>query len=296
MEDRRRFVALGDSFTEGVGDPHQRLPNGVRGWADRVADRLAKAEPGWEYANLAIRSKRLGQIVDEQLAPALALRPTLITLYAGGNDILDLGTDMADLIARYEALVDALATTGASLVLFTGFDIPGLPAPRMFVRRNRLYNSAVRRIARERGGILVDYWRMQEFGSPVLWASDRMHLSTRGHRVLAGRVLDTLGVPHSISTGPWEAPEPLSLRERLRDQQRWAADWVLPLVGRKLRRVTLGDHLSPRWPEPVLVPPQGGLRRLVRTTPQREGTPTRGGSPRSRAPSTNRGSLGPRSD
>ncbi|PPG31975.1 SGNH/GDSL hydrolase family protein [Rathayibacter sp. AY2B9] len=269
MDDRRRrFVALGDSFTEGVGDPHPRLPNGVRGWADRVADRLAKAEPGWEYANLAVRSKRLAQITEDQLAPALALRPTLITLYAGGNDILDLGTDTVDLITRYEALVDALATTGASLVLFTGVDIPGLPAPRMFLRRNHLYNSAVRRIARERGAILVDYWAMREFHSPVLWSPDRMHLSKRGHRVLAGRVLDTLGVPHTISTGPWDTPEPLRLRARLREQRRWAADWVLPLVGRKLRRVTLGDHLSPRWPDPVLVPPKGGLRRLVRELEQ----------------------------
>lgn len=260
----RRFVAIGDSFTEGVGDPHPRLPNGVRGWADRVADRLAKAEPGWEYANLAIRSKRLAQITAEQLGPTLALRPTLITLYAGGNDILDLKTDMTALIEGYESLVDALATTGASLVLFTGFDIPGLPAPRMFLRRNRVYNAAVRRIARERGAILVDYWRMQAFREPMMWSPDRMHLSKRGHRFLAARVLDTLGVPHTVSAGPWDPPEPLTPVEWLRDQHRWAADWVLPLVGRKIRRVTLGDHLTPRWPEPVVVPPHGGLRRLAR--------------------------------
>ena len=91
---RRLFVALGDSFTEGVGDRDQRLPNGVRGWADRVAEKLAKAEPGWEYANLAIRSKRLRHVIGEQLEPALAMEPTLVTLYAGGNDILDFGTDM----------------------------------------------------------------------------------------------------------------------------------------------------------------------------------------------------------
>ncbi|MWV60549.1 SGNH/GDSL hydrolase family protein [Rathayibacter sp. VKM Ac-2754] len=260
----RRFVAIGDSFTEGVGDPHARLPNGVRGWADRVADRLARAEPGWEYANLAIRSKRLGQIRAEQLPSALELRPTLVTLYAGGNDILDLKTDMRVLVDDYECLVDALATTGASLVLFTGFDIPGLPAPRMFVRRNRVYNAAVRRIARERGATLVDYWRMQAFREPMMWSPDRMHLSKRGHRFLAARVLDILGVPHTISAGPWEPPEPLTPTEWLRDQHRWTADWLLPLVGRKIRRVTLGDHLAPRWPDPVVVPPKGGLRRLAR--------------------------------
>lgn len=264
--DVRRYVALGDSFTEGVGDPHPRLPNGVRGWADRVADRLARAEPGWEYANLAIRSKRLAQITAEQLPPALAFEPTLVTLYAGGNDILDLGTDMAGLIERYEALVDALATTGASLLLFTGFDIPGLPAPRMFLRRNRLYNAAVRRIARERDAILIDYWRMQAFRQPTMWSPDRMHLSKRGHRYLAAQVLDTLGVPHTLSVEAWKwkTPEPPTPRQRLREQQRWVAEWVLPLVGRKLRGVTLGDHLSARWPEPLVVPPKGGLRRLAR--------------------------------
>ena len=96
---RRVFVALGDSFTEGVGDYDPRLPNGVRGWADRVAEKLAKAEPGWEYANLAIRSKRLRHIIGEQLEPALAMEPTLVTLYAGGNDILDFGTDIEALMA-----------------------------------------------------------------------------------------------------------------------------------------------------------------------------------------------------
>ncbi len=87
-----RYVALGDLFTEGVGDPSGHLPNGVRGWADRVAEGLARHEPGWEYANLAIRSKRLRHIAAEQLVPALALKPTLVTLYAGGNDIMDFGT------------------------------------------------------------------------------------------------------------------------------------------------------------------------------------------------------------
>ena len=131
-EGRRRFVALGDSFTEGVGDRSKRLPNGVRGWADRVAEKLAKAEPGWEYANLAIRSKRLRHIIDEQLEPALAMEPTLVTLYAGGNDILDFGTDVDALMADYETLVSRLAATGATVVLFTGFDVkvsrcPGAP-------------------------------------------------------------------------------------------------------------------------------------------------------------------------
>ena len=68
-------VALGDSFTEGVGDPDPQRPNGVRGWADRVAEVLAARTADFGYANLAIRGRKLPQVLAEQLEPALALRP-----------------------------------------------------------------------------------------------------------------------------------------------------------------------------------------------------------------------------
>ena len=51
MDFTSRFVALGDSFTEGVGDDDPTRPNGVRGWADRVAEQLCAADPDFGYAN-----------------------------------------------------------------------------------------------------------------------------------------------------------------------------------------------------------------------------------------------------
>ena len=79
------FVALGDSFTEGVGDPY---PDGTgdrgshhpglcyRGWADRFAERLAAERlaadrPGLRYANLAVRGRLLGQVAAEQVPRAV---------------------------------------------------------------------------------------------------------------------------------------------------------------------------------------------------------------------------------
>jgi hypothetical protein len=164
---------------------------------------------------------------------------------------------------EYEAMVTALAGTGATLVLFTGFDIVAHPALKVFLRRNRFYNDEVRRIADDVGAILVDYWSFEEYANPRMWSSDRLHMSKRGHKRLAARVLDVLGVPHSITAGPWDPPLPRTLREWLRDQHRWTIDWLIPLVGRKLRGITLGDDLPPRWPHPVRVPPKGGLRRLT---------------------------------
>ena len=267
MSTARRYVAIGDSFTEGVGDHHRALPNGVRGWADRVAEQLAKNEPGWEYANLAVRSKRLRHIVSDQLKPAIELNPTLITVYAGGNDLLDLGTNISTLLDQYEEMVEQLAATGAELLLFTGYEVP-LPGPlRAFKRRNQQYNEGVRRIACLYGATIVDYWAFEGLQDSRMWASDRMHLSKSGHKYVAIRVLEVLEVPHSIKLNQ---RTPLPRRtgvEWERAQRRWAHDWVFPLIGRKIRRVTLGDNLPPRWPTPVEIPKHGGLRAFARTMP-----------------------------
>ena len=80
MDFSKRYLALGDSFTEGVGDPDPGRPNAVRGWADRVAEQLCAAGADWGYANLAIRGKKIRQVVAEQVPAALELRPTLVTL------------------------------------------------------------------------------------------------------------------------------------------------------------------------------------------------------------------------
>ena len=267
MSTARRYVAIGDSFTEGVGDHHRALPNGVRGWADRVAEQLAKNEPGWEYANLAVRSKRLRHIVSDQLKPAIELNPTLVTVYAGGNDLLDLGTNISTLLDQYEEMVAQLAATGAELLLFTGYEVP-LPGPlRAFKRRNHQYNEGVRRIACLYGATLVDYWAFEGLQDRRMWSSDRMHLSKSGHKYVAIRVLEVLDVPHSIKL---KQRTPLPRRSGLeweRAQRRWAHDWVFPLIGRKIRRVTLGDNLPPRWPTPVQIPTHGGLRAFARTMP-----------------------------
>ncbi len=239
------------------------LPNGVRGWADRVAEKLAKAEPGWEYANLAVRSKRLRHVVEEQMDRAVAMDPTLITLYAGGNDILDFGTDMDQLMAEYERLVARLAATGATLVLFTGYDVKVSAVLEPFKKRNTLYNERVRELAAKYGAVLVDYWCLDAYHDRRMWASDRLHMSKAGHKYMAAQVLDHLGVPHKFSPKDWEPPQRLKLRDWERRQRRWVSDWVLPLFGRKLRGVTLGDTLRPRWPEPVKVPRKAGLRKLA---------------------------------
>ncbi len=243
-----RYVALGDSFTEGVGDPDPTRPNGLRGWADRVAEVLAEAGPDFGYANLAIRGRKLRAILDEQLEPALELRPDLVTIYAGANDILRPRVDLDALVAEYDAALGRLAATGAQLVVWTAFDPGGSAIYRPVRGRFALYNELVRESADRHGAAVVDFWRLQEYRDWRLWDPDRMHMGPAGHQRMAIEVLDTLGVEHALvplELGDVEVP---GRRQRLREDLAWARGSAVPWVHRRVTGRSSGDSVGPRHP------------------------------------------------
>jgi lysophospholipase L1-like esterase len=248
MDFSQRYVALGDSFTEGVGDPDPGSPNGVRGWADRVAQQLILADGSWGYANLAIRGKRMRQILEEQIDAAVVLQPTLVTIYAGANDILRPRVDIDALMEHYDAGIARLAATGAAVVVFTGFDSSGSAVFATTRGRTAVYNELLREIAEHRGADIVDYWRMREFRNWSYWDTDRMHMATAGHLLMARKVLDTLKASHSIDFPELDARPALTRLDQLRADAQWARDYLSPWVGRRLRGVSSGDDLTAKYP------------------------------------------------
>jgi lysophospholipase L1-like esterase len=254
------LVAVGDSFTEGVGDPHLHYPNAVRGWADRLARQLGRADPRWRYANLAVRSKFLDQIVADQLEPAIALRPTHITFFAGGNDLLVLRADLDRLMERYESALTRLVASGAEVVVFTAFDIRTTRLLSPLVRRVLTYNEAVRDLAATYRATLVDHARSREFEHPALWAPDRIHMSRWGHKRMAALVADAIGVPHTLGLRDLVPHEPRDWRTAVETEVAFVREEVVPLVRRRLRGEYDGDRTQPRWPVPVH--PADGLKRL----------------------------------
>src|SRR3954449_8561644 len=121
MRELRSFVAVGDSFTEGLDDLWD--DGSPRGWADRLAERLAPGRPDFPYANLAVRGKLLDQVVEEQIPVVERMRPDLVSFCAGGNDIIGFQCDTDDLIARFDAALARIVATGAEVIIFTGFDL-----------------------------------------------------------------------------------------------------------------------------------------------------------------------------
>ncbi|WP_110181123.1 SGNH/GDSL hydrolase family protein [Nocardioides solisilvae] len=243
-----RYVALGDSFTEGVGDPDPARPNGLRGWADRVAEHLAGLDPDFGYANLAIRGRKLPAILDEQLEPALALEPDLVTVHGGGNDVLRPKVDLDALAQRYDDAVGRLTASGARVVMFTLFD-PGKGGIYGAVRgRFALFNEWAREIADAHGATLVDMWRMRGVDLVTHMDTDRMHLNAAGHHYMALQVLDALGVEHGLQ--PMEVtPAPLlGRREQLRENARWTREFLGPWIHRRVTGRSSGDGLEPKHP------------------------------------------------
>jgi lysophospholipase L1-like esterase len=253
----RSYVALGDSFTEGVGDPDPSRPNGVRGWADRVAEVLGTVEADFRYANLAIRGRKLRQVVDQQIQPALALRPQLVTMYAGGNDILRPSVDVDAMLAPYADAVARLRAAGIQVLLFTGFDLGEAPLLGRLRGRVAVYNEIVREIADTHGAGIVDFWRMREHRDWRLWDLDRIHMSVLGHRHLAVNVLDLLGVPHDVRLDPLASQPPLTRAEQRRADLVWARTHARPWVQRRLTGRSSGDGVSPRYPQLVPFGPDG---------------------------------------
>lgn len=247
-----RYVAMGDSFTEGVGDDDPSYRNGLRGWADRVAEELARHEPTFGYANLAIRGRLLPGVVAQQLEPATALTPDLVTLYAGGNDLMRPQVDIDALAETYESAVEALTRTGATVVLFTGVDAVEAPLFRRMRGRTAIYNEHVRGIAARHGTLLVDMWAMRMLRDARMWSDDRLHLNANGHRTVAAAVLDALGAEHSLCATDL-GPRPHKTRRAQRKENlHWAREHALPWVRRRLRGQSSGDTVSAK--RPTLMP------------------------------------------
>ncbi|GLY08685.1 MULTISPECIES: SGNH/GDSL hydrolase family protein [Actinoplanes] len=239
-----RYVAIGDSFTEGLGDT---LPDGTeRGWADLVAAGIAAGEgEPIEYANLAIRGRLLAPIVTDQLDAALALspKPTLLSLNGGGNDMLRPGSDMTKLIAMTEQAVQRCLDAGVRVLLLSGPDPSDhLPFGASMRKKGDQLTDTVAAFAADKDLTFVDMFHDKEIQKRQYWSSDRLHLNEAGHRRVASHVLAKLGYPveaHIVDPNP-------QTRSIVNELQ-YYREHVLPWINRRLRGRSSGDNRTGKF-------------------------------------------------
>ncbi len=265
----RRYVAVGDSFTEGLWDvPDQEPPAKTgftdptlvcRGWADLLAEGLARRSGGAEvqYANLAIRGRLLGPILEEQVPAALELGPDLVSVIGGGNDLLRPAADPDALAAAVEETVARLRAAGVDVLLSTGIDTKDSPVIRRTRGRTAVLNAHLWTIARRHGAFVLDIWGMRSLQDWRMWAPDRIHLTTEGHRRVAEAALVALGLEPDDPA--WDDPMvPLPtppLAERVRGDVDWLQNHAYPWATRRLHRRSSGDERLPKYAELITVQP-----------------------------------------
>lgn len=246
----RSYAAVGDSFTEGVGDPG---PDGAFvGWADRLAVLLDDRTPehSFRYANLAVRGKLLDQIVENQLPRAVELAPDLVTFAAGGNDIIRPGTDPDDVAERFEKAVARLTSAVGTVMVTTGFDTRDVPVLKHLRGKIATYNGHVRAVADRYGCPVLDLWSLKTVQDRRAWDDDRLHLSPEGHTRVALRAGQALGVEVPADPDqPWPAQPPRGTLEVRRDDIHWAREFLVPWIGRRLRGESSGDHVAAKRPD-----------------------------------------------
>jgi lysophospholipase L1-like esterase len=238
-----RYVAIGDSLTEGLGDTP--WPGEVpRGWADRLAQHLT-VQAGYpiRYANLAVRGQKAAQVRDSQLPAALAARPDLVTITAGMNDLMRINVDIDAVGHVLDDMARRLAEEDVVTVLVPMPDMTGLlPIGARLKSRIDALNSALTEVAARRGTLLAPLPPRQVFGHAEAWSSDRLHLSPVGHSRFALGMLHTLGLP---TPSPWDEPlaqrSPLGSVERVVGELRWWAGFAGPWIGRRLTGRSSGD-------------------------------------------------------
>ncbi len=231
-----------------------------RGWADRVADEMAKHSENFTYANLAIRGKLLHQVVNDQVPEAVKFitgKDTLISFHAGANDALRPGYDAAKTIAQYQSAVRELSKSGATMLLFTVLEDTGNKGRGSEVWKKRFseFNHAIREVAAEVGAIITDANDLDFFKDNRFLAFDRLHLNAEGHWRVAQGVLEVLNYP---SDPAWKVPLPPAkptpwLKRRITGVL-WFFVFALPWIIRRIQGKSSGDGRIAKYPQPISWP------------------------------------------
>lgn len=253
------FVAIGDSFTEGMTDA---LEDGSDdplyvGWADRLAmelsrRRIAAGQEPLKYANLAIRGKLIGQVNREQLDAAIAMKPALMSIIAGGNDMIRPGSSADKVTTLLEGMVVKTRSQGIEVILCAQYDPHHSPILGLTRSTVAVFNANLWSLARRHGCYVIDQWGLRSLRDTALWAPDRLHLTGEGHRIMMNAALEALGQP--VADPDYQTPAAAG-KDRFAASENiaWAKDHLWPWVKRHSRGHSSGDGRSPKYPQLVPV-------------------------------------------
>lgn len=246
----RRYVALGDSLVEGVGDDRFDQDRFYAGWSDRLAVLLNKVaqdeDSDFLYANLAVRSRNSEEILTEQVAQALALEPDFVTIMAGANDLWRPRRSWDSVRENFAHAIAQFHAAGVTVLLINCINPIHHWSLQAGSQRSRELTALIEDVAEEYGVDVVDVHRSPTLRRLRVWSEDRVHFGPRGHAHVANKAAKKLGLPYRMET-PLLHPksrDTMSLWEHMV----WIYVHVSPFVARRIRGIAAGDGINPKRP------------------------------------------------
>jgi lysophospholipase L1-like esterase len=244
----RSYVAIGDSLTEGLGDKGFQASRYSKGWADRLAGILAAeansfGEP-FEYANLAVRGSSTIEILTSQLEDALRIKPDLVTIMAGANDIMSSKKGHDSIRALFRGAISRFYEAGVQVLIVNTVNPAHFPVFKTMARKSREMSNLIESIADEFEAPVLDIYKQEEFGLMSFWCDDLVHFSEHGHILIANLAAEKLAISHRVPM--LESEEIAEPRWGILENLTWFFVHVLPFWGRRIRGVSSGDGLDPK--------------------------------------------------
>ncbi len=192
----KRFVAIGDSFTEGIGDEVEGIV--LKSWVDHFVQLCVN---DIEYANFAKRGLVTKEIRSQQLEKALTFKPDLVSLIAGANDVLKGRWNLQTYKNDMEFMIDKLSKTGADIMIanLPDFTVRLPLASEKTSNKEQLLeaNEVILSLSREYKLHHVDFWNHHVVNENTLWSKDFIHPNSKGYVKVAELIFNSLPVHDS---------------------------------------------------------------------------------------------------
>ncbi|OWW11939.1 lipase [Bacillus sp. MB353a] len=190
----KRFVAIGDSFTEGIGDEVEGIA--LKSWVDHFVQLCVN---DIEYANFAKRGLVTKEIRSQQLEKALTFNPDLVSLIAGANDVLKGRWNHYAYKEDMKCMIDTLSKTGADIMIANLPDftvrLPFSTEKKQVLKEQLLeVNEVILSLSREYKLHHIDFWNHHVVNDNTLWSKDFIHPNSKGYVKVAELIFSSLPV------------------------------------------------------------------------------------------------------
>jgi lysophospholipase L1-like esterase len=183
-----RYVAIGASDATGIG----AFPLD-EGYVFRIADTLNENCDGVELYNLGVPALTADDIENVELPAAVEIEPDFVTVFVGGNDLVDgrsvesFRADVADILQTLSLETDAIIFIANLPDLSKVPRFEDDPNQNVTLANVMAYNSVIESEANATGAVLVNL--ADNSPSDILVSEDGFHPSNQGHEVIANEFL-----------------------------------------------------------------------------------------------------------